>query len=100
MANMKNFSDYTGEPVELRSLTMISNKAFQETFAGVKGRRCDSYTMWVGHDSNGVMLPVTRMITYKSQPSLHECNAKCMNGKCNGTCECRCGGKNHGRNNR
>ena len=25
-----------------------------------------------------------------------ECNAKCMGGKVNGSCECSCGGKNHG----
>jgi len=36
------------------------------------------------------------MITYKQFPSRHECNAKCLNGKHNGTCECQCGGKNHG----
>lgn len=36
-------------------------------------------------------------IEYKARPSLHECNAKCLNGKHSGTCECRCGGKNHGR---
>ena len=42
--------------------------------------------------------PVTRAIEFKRDcPSLHECNAKCMNGHVNGRCECRCGGKNHGR---
>ena len=52
---------------------------------------------WLGLDSDGFIRPVTRKIEYKSRPSLHECDARCMNGKCNGACECRCGGKNHGK---
>ena len=42
-------------------------------------------------------LPVTRVIAYKDKPSLHVCDARCENA--NGdTCECACGGTNHGIN--
>lgn len=41
---------------------------------------------------------VTRVVERKSNPSRHECDARCLNA--NGRtmkCECACGGKNHGR---
>lgn len=39
-----------------------------------------------------------RVIEYKSNPSCHECDARCLNatGRIM-KCECSCGGKNHGR---
>jgi hypothetical protein len=41
--------------------------------------------------------PVTRTVTYKSRPSLHECDDRCMFAKGRTMqCECACGGKNHG----
>lgn len=42
--------------------------------------------------------PATRVVNYKSNPSRHECDARCMNasGKTM-NCECACGGKNHGK---
>ena len=56
--------------------------------------------MQIGYAAGATMdhqaLPVTRKIEFKSFPSRHECNAKCLNGKHNGACECQCGGKNHG----
>lgn len=56
--------------------------------------------MWVGHPAEGrdEVLPVERVIEYKSNPSRHECDARCLNadGKIM-RCECSCGGKNHGR---
>ncbi len=41
---------------------------------------------------------VERTIEYKSNPSRHECDARCLNatGRIM-KCECSCGGKNHGR---
>lgn len=102
MANFKYFSDINGETIELTAISTMPNKEFAEKFPGVKGRRSDGYSMWVGCDANTqltwprVYLPVTRSIEYKSNPSKHECNAKCLGGKHNGVCECRCGGKNHG----
>lgn len=40
---------------------------------------------------------VSRVIQYKAKPSRHICDARCMGaqGKTQ-TCECSCGGKNHG----
>jgi hypothetical protein len=97
VANIRNFSDYTGEAIELAFVTSMPNAEFRARFPGVRGIRYDGYTMWVGRNAAGAAyLPVTRKIEYKAQPSRHECNAKCLNGKHTGTCECRCGGKNHG----
>lgn len=99
MANIKYFSDADQEAVILKNPYGMLNKEFAEKFPGVKGIRYDGFTMTVGYplEGNGGPLPVTRKIEYKSNPSKHECNAKCMGGKHNGACECRCGGKNHGR---
>ena len=42
-------------------------------------------------------LTITRGINYKiDAPSLHKCNAKCQSAT-GPSCECECGGKNHGR---
>lgn len=99
MARFKYFSDMNGETIELVGLTQMSNEKFAQRFPSIKGMRADGYTKWVAHPATGkdCLLPVTRMIDYKKQPSLHQCNAKCLNGKHNGTCECQCGGVNHGR---
>lgn len=98
MANFKSFSDYNGQTVELKyGYGQMRNAEFAARFPGVKGIRCDSFTMYVGTVENSRdYLPVTRRIEYKARPSLHECNAKCVGGSHKGTCECRCGGKNHG----
>ena len=97
MANIKNFSDYTGKAIELTFFDNIKNSEFAARFPGVKGIRYDGYTMWIGRAQGSTQwLPVTRKIEYKAFPSKHECNTKCLNGKHNGTCECKCGGKNHG----
>lgn len=96
MARFKYFSDMSSEAVELTGLSQLDNSEFAERFPGIKGMRADGFSKWVAMGPKGWM-PVTRMIDYKRAPSLHECNAKCLNGKCNGVCECKCGGKNHGR---
>ncbi len=94
MANVKYFSGTT----ELQGIHGLDNAKFRAAFPGVKGRRYDGFKMFVGHPVSGpdAILPVDRVINYKSFPSKHECNAKCMGGKVNGTCECKCGGRNHG----
>ncbi len=100
MASVKYFSDMDGETVALQSRGSygMDNAEFAAKFPGVRGIRYDGYSMLVAYPFEGTSgpLPVTRKIEYKAQPSRHECNAKCMNGKHNGTCECKCGGKNHG----
>jgi hypothetical protein len=99
MANFKYFCDINGEAVELKALHQISNAKFAALWPDVKGIRADGYTKWVAHTATGEdkILPVTRMIEMKRFPSRHVCNAKCLNGKVNGACECACGGVNHGR---
>ena len=95
----KYFSDITGEAVELKALHQMDNKEFSARWPGVAGIRADGFSKWVAHPVSGAggVAPVTRMIAMKSFPSRHECNAKCLNGKHNGACECQCGGVNHGR---
>lgn len=44
MAKMKHFSG----AIELSRITSMRNAEFAAAFPGVKGRRCDSYSMWVG----------------------------------------------------
>ncbi|MGJ7039199.1 hypothetical protein J2Y63_002454 [Shinella sp. BE166] len=47
---------------------------------------------WTGY------VKADRVIEYKSNPSRHECDARCMNATGRVMkCECSCGGKNHGR---
>lgn len=66
---------------------------------GVKSKHNyrDSFSRMVGHPIEGpdAILPVTRTIFFKSTPSLHKCDARCM-GAAGNNCECSCGGKNHG----
>ena len=100
MNTTKYFSDVTGSPVALTRIGQMRNADFAARFPGVRGRRIDGYYMLVGWADGATLdsqtLPVTRAISFKAFPSRHECNAKCMGGKVNGTCECQCGGKNHG----
>ena len=100
MANFKYFSDFNGTTTELVYVSQMRNEEFARRFPGVKGMRVDGFSKRVGYAAgatkDGQELPMTRAIEYKRNPSLHVCNAKCMGGKVNGTCECQCGGKNHG----
>jgi hypothetical protein len=93
---IKHFSDIKGEPIELLSIQPMKNADFRARFPGVKALRWDGFDMKVGKSATGEILPVTRSIDYKRNPSLHKCGAKCLNGKHNGACECQCGGRNHG----
>jgi hypothetical protein len=85
MANFKYFADINGETFELSKIRhngLSANKA-----ANFSGRA-----------ANGELLAATRMIEFKSNPSRHECDARCMNATGRVMkCECSCNGKNHGR---
>lgn len=49
---------------------------------------------WTGAE----WVKIARVVNYKSNPSLHECDARCMNASGRTmNCECSCGGKNHGK---
>lgn len=93
MANIKYF--YRDQ--ELTRINTMPNAEFATNFPGVRGFAVDSFKKQIGYtaDHRGPYA-VERKITYKSFPSRHECNSKCMNGHVNGACECSCGGKNHG----
>ena len=49
----------------------------------------------IGRLPSGDRIGADRVIFYKSRPSLHKCDARCMNAKGH-NCECSCGGANHG----
>ena len=93
MATFKYFNGNT----ELTSVMAIDNAKFEE-IGGVKSKhnRFDSFKRMAGK-IDGVLVPVTRMIEYKSRPSLHKCDARCQNSTGH-VCECSCGGKYHGIN--
>ena len=43
-------------------------------------------------------LRATRVVIRKNNPSMHECDARCLNASGRTmNCECKCGGKNHGK---
>lgn len=99
MTNFKYFADINGETIELVGYELgMSFEEFAKKFPGVKGKRRDGYSMRTMRAVDGRELPVTRSIEYKSNPSKHVCDARCLNatGKVM-KCECACGGKNHGK---
>ena len=85
MANYRYFADVDGKAIQLSSV-------YHDGHVSTKVNH------FFGRDDAGNILQATRMIEYKSQPSRHECDARCINatGKIM-RCECSCGGKNHGR---
>lgn len=99
---MRYFYDSpSGESIRLDNLQWVPLAEFLAA-GGVPSkanRDCGRYAMGQRKDKTSyAWFPVTRAVDYKRvNPSLHECNAKCLNGHVNGRCECRCGGKNHGR---
>lgn len=109
-ATHKYFSDQAGTSIELARIQPMNNAEFARLFPGVKGRKSDGYSMLVGMPVDFKPVfdreaqrwtsdyhPVTRIIAYKGRPSLHECDARCINASGRVmNCECSCGGKNHG----
>jgi hypothetical protein len=98
MANFRYFSDLPGGTIELTSQGYIQNmlrKELAAKFPGLKAKSYDSFSVMAKYH-NGELLPITRAIEYKTRPSLHKCDARCVHAKGH-KCECACGGKNHGR---
>lgn len=99
MANVKSYSDFNGEIIEIVGNHQgMRNADFAKAFPGVVGKRCDGYSMWVGYAAGSRdPLPITRTITYKAFASKHECGARCYNAQGRTMqCECSCMGKHHG----
>lgn len=95
MATIKYFSG----DVQLDGVYGMDNAEFAKTFPTIKGRRFDSFSRMVGRiKGSNTVYPVERAIEYKSNPSKHICDARCINatGRIM-KCECSCGGKNHGK---
>lgn len=113
MATVHYYSDTSGGAVRLSSVWPVSRKELGETLPGSVGVRLDGTSqVWVGQVAAGedvsgavlvekgifqgrYMMVATRKVTFKSNPSLHVCNAKCM-GATRHACECSCRGRNHG----
>jgi hypothetical protein len=53
---------------------------------------------FIGTTPDGRKMNATRAIERKRNPSMHRCDARCMNARGH-LCECSCGGKNHGAGN-
>jgi hypothetical protein len=80
----------------------LDNKKFAAMFPGVTGKRYDSFSKLVGFPSGARWTisgegskPVTRVIDFKKNPSLHKCDSRCRSAAGN-SCECSCGGQFHG----
>ena len=85
MANYRYFADLNGETVELRNIRH-------------DGSIYTSAKHFSGTAPDGSLIATTRMVQYKSNPSRHACDARCIHAKGRVmNCECSCGGKNHGR---
>lgn len=96
MADFRYFADIDGEAVALRNIRPLDNAEFAGLFPGIKGRRSDSFSRFVGYAVGGRMLPVMRSIERRANPSNHKCDARCESAR-SFKCECSCGGHNHGR---
>jgi hypothetical protein len=89
---------YFNGDTELKSMRPMLRTTFAAQFGDVPAKRYDGFSVMVGLDETRTLKPIERVIEYKGNPSLHRCDARCMNatGKIM-KCECSCGGKNHGR---
>lgn len=86
MANFKYFTECGGETVELAHV--------YHDFIATKKR----YGFIGTCPICSLRHPCTRKVEYKAHPSKHECNSKCMGAHGRSmVCECKCGGKNHGK---
>lgn len=85
---------------EVKNPQPLDNKKFAAAFPDVRGVRSDGYSKLVGWPFSGLgeMLPITRIIFFKANPSLHKCDGRCLNAT-GRNCECSCRGKNHGAGN-
>lgn len=95
---VKYFHDAAdGSSVELAGPYPMDTARFAERWPGVSGIEIRPGAMMTGW-SGGELQPATRRVQYKAFPSLHDCDDDCQyaTGKTM-TCECSCGGINHGK---
>lgn len=86
MANFRYFAD------------LVSGESVQLSAVRHDGHISSAARHFSGITPAGQLVTCTRKIEYKSNPSKHECDDRCLNatGKIM-RCECSCGGKNHGK---
>jgi hypothetical protein len=84
VANFRYFAEHKGETIRFDH---VDYRGKEGAFGYVPSDRA-----WI---------KIERTIEYKSRPSRHECDARCMfaTGRTM-KCECSCGGKNHGKGTR
>jgi hypothetical protein len=82
-ANFRYFATHNGEVVRL-------DKVHHDGHISTKAHH------FTGLTPDGTRVTAERAIEFKSNPSLHKCDARCTNAK-GFKCECSCGGKNHGK---
>ena len=101
---MREMQHYSNDTLLYGTIQGMKNAEFAETFPGVQGKRYDSFSMMVMHSAedkgklmsqHGPVMPLTRIVDYKTNGSKHECGAKCRNAK-GPNCECSCKGEYHG----
>lgn len=93
-ATVKYFSGNT----EVKNIFGLKNAAFR-AIGGTPSKHnwYDGFCRVAGHPVSGAdaVLPVTRTIYRKTNPSNHVCDARCRHAKGH-NCECSCGGEFHG----
>lgn len=89
---------FSGTEKLVAGFSTMDNAVFAATFPDVKGLRSDGFQMRVAKNADGALLPITRVIFRKANPSNHKCDARCRHAK-GGNCECSCGGQFHGAGN-
>ena len=91
---------YYHDRIRLAEVFPINNAAFA-ALGGVRSKHnyYDGFKRLAGRGQGETgapaVYPVTRAIIYKSNPSLHKCDGRCLHAK-GQNCECSCGGANHG----
>ena len=90
---------YAGDDV-YHEVEYVSYREHMQRFPGVKALVAPGGGVCVlgfkRVEGKGVTVPLDRWVDYRvDKPSLHKCDARCMNAKGH-NCECSCGGKNHG----
>jgi len=83
---------WSGVPVRVRQAD------YDKAWPGITPVTSQGYPMVMRlFTPDGPFLPVTRMVRYSTSPSLHSCDERCIQAKGEVlTCQCVCGGINHG----
>lgn len=84
--------------VTFKYFTTHQGQVIELTNVGHDGAVSTKANHFVGFAPDGSKLRAERKIERKRNPSMHKCDARCMDAK-GFLCECSCGGKNHGAGN-